>query len=237
MLLSVMMLMIPLNVIMFIVINVTSYQLLSTRKLSSYQYKDHIGYVHNHQQQQQQQLHNLKFILKSTPYDNTPNEMKSNIGLNIFKALRPIIAFYVVMLAPIYGIGLPLWFGSITDFSTLKNRFTLNEYIVTPKGYTNARINEVSSIYPISSNKLHDIIDLIVLKQPRISKLTDDISTNRIEYVQRSLIFRFPDVITFQVIPVSDDESTLAVHSYSIYGGSDLGVNGNRVRSWLRYVS
>jgi uncharacterized protein (DUF1499 family) len=163
--------------------------------------------------------------------------MKSNIGLNIFKALRPIIAFYVVMLAPIYGIGLPLWFGSITDFSTLKNRFTLNEYIVTPKGYTNARINEVSSIYPISSNKLHDVIDLIVLKQPRISKLTDDISTNRLEYVQRSLIFRFPDVITFQVIPVSDDESTLAVHSYSIYGVcSDLGVNGNRVRSWFSEI-
>jgi hypothetical protein len=112
-----MMLMIPLTVIMFVVVNVTSYQLLSTRKLSSYQYqyKDHIGYVHNHQQQQH---HNLKFILKSRPYDNTPNEMKSNIGLNIFKALRPIIAFYVVMLAPIYGIGLPLWFGSITDFST-----------------------------------------------------------------------------------------------------------------------
>ncbi len=65
-------------------------------------YKDHIRYVHNHQQQQ---LHNLKFILKSRPYDNTTNEMKSNIGLNIFKALRPIIAFYVVMLAPIYGIG------------------------------------------------------------------------------------------------------------------------------------
>jgi uncharacterized protein (DUF1499 family) len=122
------------------------------------------------------------------------------------------------------------------DFSTLKNRFTINEYIATPKGYTNARINEVSSIYPISSNKLHDVIDLIVLKQPRISKLTDDISTNRLEYVQRSLIFRFPDVITFQVIPVSDDESTLAVHSYSIYGGSDLGVNGNRVRSWLSEI-
>ena len=92
--------------------------------------------------------------------------MKTNTGLNIFMALRPVIAFYVVMLAPIYGIGLPLWFGSITDFSTLKNRFTLNEYIVIPKGYTNARIDEVSSIYPISSNQLHDVIDLIVLKQP-----------------------------------------------------------------------
>ena len=107
-----------------------------------------------------------EFILKSIPYDNAPNEMKSNTGLNIFKALRPIIAFYVVMLAPIYGIGLPLWFGSITDFSTLKNRLTLNEYIVIPKGYTNARIDEVRSIYPISSNQLHDVIDLIVLKQP-----------------------------------------------------------------------
>lgn len=231
MMLSVMMLMLSLTVMMlFKAINVTSYQLLCTRKLSSCQYK--INLI-NHQQQQHD---NFKFILKSTPTNNTPNLMKSNVGLNIFNALRPLIVFYVVMLAPIYGIGLPLWFGSITDFSTLKNRFTFNEYIVTPKGYTNARINEVSSIYPVSSNKLHDIIDLIVLKQERINKITDDISTKRIEYVQRSLIFRFPDVITFQVIPISDDKSTLAVHSYSIYGGSDLGVNGNRIRSWLSEI-
>ena len=63
--------------------------------------------------------------LSNIPYDNAPSEMKSNTGLNIFMALRPVIAFYVVMLAPIYGIGLPLWFESITDFSTLKNRLTL----------------------------------------------------------------------------------------------------------------
>jgi len=140
------------------------------------------------------------------------------------------------MLAPIYGIGLPLWFGSITDFSILKNRATFNEYIVTPKGYTTARINEISPIYSITSKELHDVIDMIVLKQPRINKIIDDIKTNRIEYVQRSLIFRFPDVITFQVIPISDYESTIAIHSYSIYGGSDLGVNGNRIRSWLSEI-
>ena len=168
--------------------------------------------------------------------NNSPDLDKSNLMGKIFKALRPIIGFYAVMLAPVYGIGLPLWFGSITDFSTLKNRPTFNEYIVAPKGFTNARMNELSSTYPVSAKELHDTIEYVVLKQPRITKVTEDIPTMRLEYVQRSLIFRFPDVITFQVVPVSSRESSLAVHSYSIYGGSDLGVNGNRIRSWISEI-
>ena len=58
----------------------------------------------------------------------------------IGKLLAPIVGFYGVMLAPLYGIGLPLWFGSMTDFSKLKNRglpsMQANEYIVAPKGFT-----------------------------------------------------------------------------------------------------
>ena len=51
--------------------------------------------------------------------------MKSNTGFNIFKALRPVIAFYVVMLAPIYGIGLPLWFESIGTWSSVGSKLTI----------------------------------------------------------------------------------------------------------------
>jgi hypothetical protein len=56
-------------------------------------------------------------------------------------------------------------------------------------------------------------------------------------------------VITFKTIPIDqsfdvcvpEDSnicaesklSSVAIHSYSIYGAGDLGVNSNRVRSWL----
>ena len=68
--------------------------------------------------------------------------------------------------------------------------------------------------------------------------------------MQRTLIFRFPDVITYKTIPVdknfdlcepevsescaSAPMSTIALHSYSVYGRGDFGVNTNRVNTILR---
>eukprot|EP00600_Ochromonadales_sp_CCMP1393_P008460 CAMPEP_0174954024 /NCGR_PEP_ID=MMETSP0004_2-20121128/194_1 /TAXON_ID=420556 /ORGANISM="Ochromonas sp., Strain CCMP1393" /LENGTH=180 /DNA_ID=CAMNT_0016201791 /DNA_START=257 /DNA_END=799 /DNA_ORIENTATION=+ len=154
--------------------------------------------------------------------------------------LPGIAAYFAVMLAPIYGVGIGP-FGSMTDFSNLKNRgvtptAVANEYIVAPKSFTPARANELSSKYPVSSLKLGEIIDKVVLEQPRTVRIGIDPVTSRQEYVQRSLIFRFPDVITFQTIPIDETSSTLAVHSYSVYGAGDLGVNGNRVRTWLAEI-
>jgi uncharacterized protein (DUF1499 family) len=138
-------------------------------------------------------------------------------------------------LAPIYGIGLP-GLGQMTDFSTLQNRcgptVICNEYIVAPEGYTPAR-SVRAPVFGISADDLEKAIDKVVMRQPRITPIAKDPSTRRIEYVQRTLIFRFPDVITWQVIPKGDQKSTLAVHSYSIYGAGDLGVNANRVKGWV----
>lgn len=77
-------------------------------------------------------------------------------------------------------------------------------------------------------------LDKVIRREPRISYIGSDESTRRREYVQRSLILRFPDVITYATVPIGSGKSTLAIHSYSIYGAGDLGVNGNRVRTFLR---
>ncbi len=110
-----------------------------------------------------------------------------------------------------------------------------NEYIVAPKGFTpRARPNEISQVYPVPADRLKAAIEKVIYRQPRITFVAEDSATNREEFIQRSLIFRFPDVITVQTIPLEKDKtSTLAIHSYSVYGEGDLGVNGNRVRTWL----
>jgi uncharacterized protein (DUF1499 family) len=182
-----------------------------------------------------------KYKLHNNIYQSLSMKSKSNDDTKLFSSIRkvlgPVIGFYSVMLAPIYGIGLFGPLGSMTDFSTLKNRglpgMIANEYIVAPKGFSSARVNEIASEYSISADELSQAVDKVISRQPRITYITEDSLTKRKEYVQRSLIFRFPDVITFQFIPLEKEKSTLAVHSYSIYGSSDLGVNGNRVRSWL----
>ena len=45
-----------------------------------------------------------------------------NIKFKIIKQIAPIFGYYAVMLAPIYGIGLVPFLGSMTDFSSLRNR-------------------------------------------------------------------------------------------------------------------
>lgn len=174
--------------------------------------------------------HNSILMMSSKNNDN-------KIFNTIRKVVGPFIGFYSIMLAPIYGISLFAPLGSMTDFSSLKNRgfpgMIANEYIVAPKGFSSARVNEIASEYSISADQLSQAVEKVINRQPRITFIAEDFPTKRKEYVQRSLIFRFPDVITFQFIPLEKDKSTLAVHSYSIYGSSDLGVNGNRVRSWL----
>jgi uncharacterized protein (DUF1499 family) len=90
--------------------------------------------------------------------------------------------------------------------------------------------------FEIPASELSATIDAVVHRQPRISDVAKDPSTMRQEYVQRSLIFRFPDVITFQTIPLGEKRSTLAVHSYSVYGAGDLGVNKDRIAKWLHEI-
>jgi uncharacterized protein (DUF1499 family) len=164
------------------------------------------------------------------------NDLSTNSIFSFLYKFRVAFGYYAVMLAPIYGIGLP-FFGSITDFSTLTNRVSKNEYIVAPEGFTpKARIDEEASIYSVPPAVLKNEINKVILKQPRTQFIAEDPATNRVEYVQRSLIFRFPDVITFQIIPINEKQTTLAVHSYSVYGAGDLGVNGNRVRDWIKQL-
>jgi hypothetical protein len=53
-------------------------------------------------------------------------------------------------------------------------------------------------------------------------------------FVQRSLLFQFPDVLHVQFRrAASGAGATLCVHSTSVFGEGDLGVNAARVDAWL----
>ena len=125
----------------------------------------------------------------------------------------------------------------MTDFSVVRNRLppgiTANEYITCPPGICpNAQVIKAPE-FNVDVKKLADVVDKVILESDlRTSFIAEDTKTNRREYVQRMRLLNWPDVITVQFFG-DDKKSTLAMHSYSIYGGSDLGVNRDRVRTWL----
>jgi hypothetical protein len=74
-----------------------------------------------------------RLALEDDANTEPPLDLK-NAVLKRIGAFKAPLGFYALMLAPIYGIGLPGPFGSMTDFSTLQNRGPptqiANEYIL-----------------------------------------------------------------------------------------------------------
>lgn len=165
------------------------------------------------------------------------------------KPVLPLLGFYAVMNLPIYGVGAfgskgSDGLGAMTDFSTITNRgqgrLISNEFLVAPAGVApKARVVKAPQ-YGIDKKELAKIIDKVIMSGSvtggRITPIAIDDSTGRMEYVQRTPIFNFPDVITVMPVSCGPSCSSVAVHSYSIYGAADGGVNTKRVKGWLEEI-
>lgn len=194
-----------------------------------------------------QNNHNPTYFSLSASADDTGGwgGRKPSTGkcpLTRLKPFVPLISWYVLASLPIYGIGLP-FFGSMTDFDKLQNRNmpgqVTNEYIVAPsENFTpRARIDDLAPQYKVSADALQATVSKVMSKQPRITFIAEDPTTRRLEYVQRTPLFQFPDCITIQAVPITTESSSLAIHSASVYGAGDLGVNKARVLNILNEIS
>ena len=76
----------------------------------------------------------------------------------------------------------------------------------------------------------------MVAGEPRVSRLAEDAAALQFDYVQRSAMWRFRDIITVRFLAPTPETSTVAVFSRAIYGYGDLGVNRKRVTAWLRLL-
>lgn len=87
--------------------------------------------------------------------------------------------------------------------------------------------------YHVSPRRLYAAIHAVAAAQPRIFLAADYPEQLQTDWVARSLVFNFPDLVMVQVLPAGPGSSTLVMYSRSVYGRSDLGVNLARVRIWL----
>ena len=84
---------------------------------------------------------------------------------------------------------------------------------------------------------LIDAFEAIALAEPKTERV-DDGGGDAVwrSYVQRSKLVSFPDYISVRAVEVETPQgprASLLVYSRSVYGYSDLGVNGARVERWL----
>ncbi len=114
------------------------------------------------------------------------------------------------------------------DFAHIERPATPNTALAAPAGFTPAADLETRR-YTVSPERLYAAIRRVALAQPRtwLQVAYDD--RLQADFVARSAVFNFPDLIAVQVTP----ESRLILWSRSVYGRSDLGVNRKRLLAWL----
>ena len=77
------------------------------------------------------------------------------------------------------------------------------------------------------------LIQAVATGQPRTYEVALYPDRLQAHYVARSALFNFPDLIMVQVTKADAGQQHLIMYSRSVYGHSDLGVNRQRVDTWL----
>jgi uncharacterized protein (DUF1499 family) len=119
------------------------------------------------------------------------------------------------------------------DFRNLKLKQTPNQYLVTPKGFATATSHRHSPEFAWPAAELARRFRAVAAAEPRVTLLAEAAGGLQFELLQRSALFRFPDTISVEVLPLGEARSTLAIYSRSRYGRSDFGVNRRRIDRWL----
>jgi uncharacterized protein (DUF1499 family) len=121
----------------------------------------------------------------------------------------------------------------LIDFATLQRGPDANQYLLCPKGMCSAQTDGEAPVFDIPIEQLQVAWDGMLAEQPRLQVLRRDVTNRQIDYVQRTRLLRFPDLITVRFVPIDDTHSTLAIYSRSVWGKGDMGVNRKRVEEWL----
>ena len=123
------------------------------------------------------------------------------------------------------------------DFATLERTGKPNQYLVCPPGLCKAKVDVESPTFDVAVGALQTAWHEVATTEPRVELLAKDVERNTFDYLQRSRLMRYPDIITVQFIATGAGGSTLAIYSRSIYGRSDFNVNKTRITDWLAKLS
>jgi uncharacterized protein (DUF1499 family) len=132
--------------------------------------------------------------------------------------------------------GLPAAQGLATpppmDLREIVRPASPNTALSAPAGFSPSP-DRVTPSYPVSADRLFALIREVAASQPRTYQAAVYPDRLQADYVVRSLVFNFPDLVVVQVDRSGADRSFLIIYSRSVYGRSDFGVNRRRVESWL----
>lgn len=118
------------------------------------------------------------------------------------------------------------------EVSRIVRPATPNTALAAPAEFTPAP-DLATPRYHLPARRLYAVMHGVAAAQPRTYQAAAYPDRLQDDWVVRSAVFNFPDLVLVQVLPSGSDASTLVIYSRSVYGRSDLGVNLARLRTWL----
>jgi uncharacterized protein (DUF1499 family) len=144
------------------------------------------------------------------------------------------------------AMAVRLWLGraaelhvtasEIVDFRELRPGTRDNQYVMCPASVCPDSADAPSPAFSMGWERLRDYWNEAIAMQPRVDLVATEADGRKLTYIQRSFVFRFPDIVTVEFMADGEGRSTLAIASHSRYGRSDFGVNGERVEAWTELL-
>ena len=115
-------------------------------------------------------------------------------------------------------------------FRSLQRPDSPNHWLVAPAGFP-AKPDAVAPVFSVPAARVQTALRTVV-QQTRGAMIYAE-TVDGLHIVVTSAVFSFKDDVRVRVIPLSAQQSTLAIYSASRVGYWDLGTNRRRVEDWL----
>jgi hypothetical protein len=152
-----------------------------------------------------------------------------------------LLALCLAVLLP--GLALRIYMGSgaedrlapqeTVSIPELRSPLPKTGFLACPSGYCSVTAAITSPVFDLPWDRLRDYWMEMMSGETRVVRAVADLGPRHYVYIQHSPIFRFPDIVTVDLVPLGPTRSSIALYSRSRYGEYDFRKNRKRVERWL----
>jgi uncharacterized protein (DUF1499 family) len=123
--------------------------------------------------------------------------------------------------------------GEAVSIPELHSPLPKTSFLACPPGYCSTAEAIASPEFDMPWDRLRDSWIEMISGEKRIVRAVAGSGPRQYAYIQHSLVFRFPDIVTVEFVPLGPNRSSIALYSRSRYGEYDFAKNRKRVERWL----
>ncbi len=123
--------------------------------------------------------------------------------------------------------------GEAVSIPELRSPLPKTSFLACPPGYCLTAEAITSPEFDMPWDRLRDYWIEMISGEKRIVRAAADRGPRQYVYIQHSPVFRFPDLVTVEFVPLGPNRSSIALYSRSRYGKYDYAKNRKRVERWL----